>query len=381
MGAAMVEYSTPGVHPQDVFLAPAPSFLTGVPVFLGYTTAGIPNAPQQLTLWPQFETTFGAPRDDGYLAPAIRGFFENDGLLCYVVRLDEGRPFGSALREGLASSSAPADVDLVCAPDIMRSTEDADVVAWQRELVEHCQRRGERFAILDGFGGADTSTVEAQRAALAGPAGGYGALYFPWLGIPGPGPMPAYVPPCGHVAGIYSRSDRQVGTHKAPANEVVEGVLDLAVDLAEQQVGALYGQGVNCIRALRGRGIRIWGARTLSDDPAWQDITARRVVLTMSRWIERFMNGLVLEPNDVRLWIRILRELTAYLRDLFQRGAFAGRTPDEAFFVKCDAETNPPAVVDAGLVVTQIGVALTAPTEFTVVRIIHGASGVTVSAT
>jgi uncharacterized protein len=98
----------------------------------------------------------------------------------------------------------------------------------------------------------------------------------------------------------------------------------------------------------------------------------------MSRWVERFMTGLVHEPNDVRLWVRIMRELTAYLDVLFERGALAGRRPEEAFFVKCDGETNPPEVVDAGVVVTLVGLALAAPAEFVVARIIHGASGVSV---
>jgi len=109
-------------------------------------------------------------------------------------------------------------------------------------------------------------------------------------------------------------------------------------------------------------------------------VNARRLVGTISRWIERFMTSLVHEPHDVRLWVRIMRELTAYLDGLFQRGALKGRTADEAFYVKCDNETNPSEIIDAGMVVTQIGVAPTVPAEFIIVRAIHGASGVTVSA-
>ena len=120
----------------------------------------------------------------------------------------------------------------------------------------------------------------------------------------------------------------------------------------------------------------MWGARTLSGDPGWRSIVARRVFLTMGRWLERFLTQLAYEPNDVRLWVRIMRELTAYLDDLFQHGALKGRTAEEAFFVKCDSETNPPEVTDAGMVVTNVGVALTTPAEFIVVRIIHGTSGV-----
>jgi phage tail sheath protein FI len=178
------------------------------------------------------------------------------------------------------------------------------------------------------------------------------------------------------VAGIYSRTDREVGVHKAPANAVVEGVLDLRVGLDDAQVGELYDRRVNCLRSVPGRGIRVWGARTLSDDPGWRSVNVRRVFLTLGRWLERFMADAVHEPNDVRLWVRIMRDLTAYLDGLYRRGALKGRTPEEAYFVKCDGETNPPDVVDAGMVVTQIGMAPAAPAEFIVVRVVHGTGGV-----
>src|SRR5581483_8452606 len=115
--------------------------------------------------------------------------------------------------------------------------------------------------------------------------------------------------------------------HKAPANEMVAGVLDLWVNLAADAIGQLYTQGVNCLRAVPGRGIRVWGARTLSDDADWQSVGARRVFLTTGRWLEEFLAPLAYEPNDIRLWVRIMRELTAYLDNLFQRGGLKGRTP------------------------------------------------------
>lgn len=394
-------YLTPGAYFQDVFPPPAPSFLTGVPAILGRAAKG-PHTPQRLTLWPQFEATFGGlmagsaggGAAEGFLLDAVRGFFENDGLLCYVVRLDETRPAEDRLARGLAALDDLDDVDLICAPDVLAEaiwSADArlqTVTDLQEVLLGHCRDRGDRFAILDGVPALDSDVVTAQRNALAGEAGGYGALYYPWLWAQGGDGPPRYVPPCGHLAGIYSRNDRRVGVHKAPANEVVEGVLDLQINLTGPQVGGLYetqvgapNQGaVNCLRAFPGRGIRVWGARTLSTDPAWRDVNARRLVGTISRWIERFMTSLVHEPNDVRLWVRIMRELTAYLDGLFQRGALKGRTAAEAFFVKCDNETNSSDVIDAGMVVTQIGVAPTAPAEFIIVRAIHGASGVTVSA-
>jgi phage tail sheath protein FI len=367
----------PGIYRQDVFPTPAPSFLTGVPVFLGRAGDGPPE-PRMLTLWPQFEELFGPGLDDGYLADAVRGFFENDGLRCYVLRLDEAGSPADELRHGLEALRGLEDVDLVCAPDIMRTDDPAidpdplAVAALQRAVLDHCAGRGDRFAILDGA----PTRVEEQRAQLSGDSG---ALYHPWIWAPGPGGPLRYVPPCGHVAGIYSRSDRAVGVHKAPANEVVEGASDLRADLGEHEVGLLHAQGINCLRALPGRGLRVWGARTLSDDPAWRYVNVRRVFLTLGRWIERFMAGLVHEPNDIRLWVRIMRDLTAYLDGQFQRGALKGRTADEAFFVKCDGETNPREVIDAGMVVTEVGLAPAAPAEFVVVRIIHGASGVSIT--
>src|SRR5262249_23111127 len=149
-------------------------------------------------------------------------------------------------------------------------------------------------------------------------------------------------PPCGHVAGIYSRSDQQAGVHKAPANEVVEGALDLRAILADDDIGRLSAEGVNCLRVSPGRGIRVWGARTLSADPAWRSVAARRFFVPMGGWLEAFLPQLAFEPNDVRLWVRVTRELTACLDGMLQAGALKGRTPAEAFFVKCDSETNPP---------------------------------------
>ncbi len=371
----------PGVYLQDVFPPPAPSLLTGVPAFLGYSGQGPVGEPVPLTLWPQFEAQFGPPPATGFLAYAVRGFFENGGLLCYVVRLDATATALQALRDGLTALQATAAVDLLCAPDIMpppspSSPPDvAAVTALQAEVLADCQRAGGRFAILDAVPTSDTSVIEAQRAALSGHDG---ALYHPWLWATAQDGSTLYLPPSGHVAGIYARSDQQVGVYKAPANEMVQGVLDLRVNLDGDAIGQLYAQGVNCLRAVPGRGIRVWGARTLSDDADWQSVGARRVFLTTGRWLEEFLAPLAYEPNDIRLWVRIMRELTAYLDNLFQRGGLKGRTPEEAFFVKCDSETNPPDVTDAGMVVTNVGIALAAPAEFIVVRIILGASGVSV---
>jgi hypothetical protein len=372
----------PGVYRQDVFPTPEPGFLTGVPVFLGYAVDGPDQLwePQLITLWPQFETTFGGSPEHGYLADAVRGFFENDGLRCYVLRLEPWGGLRAEHQRGLEAIAVLDDADLVCAPDVMFTGDpqvDPDphaVAAMQRDILDSCHADGHRFAILD----AVPRRVTTQRADLDSD---HGALYHPWVWTQGPDRAPRYVPPCGHVAGAYSRSDRAVGVHKAPANEVIEGVLDLQANLGDRDVGGFNEAGINCLRAFPGRGVRVWGARTLSADPAWRYVNVRRVLLTMERWLERFMGSLVHEPNDVRLWVHIMRDLAGYLEGLYQRGALKGRTPEEAFYVKCDHETNPPDVIDAGMVVTEIGVAPVAPAEFVVVRIIHGSSGVSITPT
>jgi phage tail sheath protein FI len=227
---------------------------------------------------------------------------------------------------------------------------------------------------LDAVATVDTDTVIGQRRRLDGPDG---ALYHPWPWAPGPDGTLGYVPPCGRVAAVYARTDAAAGAHKAPANEVLEGVVDLFADVPEADAGDLIAAGVNCLLARPGRGIRVWGARTVSADPAWRHVGGRRVLITVGRWITRFLDSAVLEPNDLRLRVRVMRELSAYLEGLHAVGALRGATPDEAFFVLCDAETTPPELADAGVLVTTVGLALTAPAEFLVLRITRGPGGVT----
>lgn len=385
----MPTYQTPGVYREDVFPAPTAELRTGVPAFLGYAPEAhkeadrVPvNEARPLTLWSQFVQHFGQPLPNSYLAYAVRGFFENGGRLCYVVRLDETVAVQKALDDGLAALEPLDTIDLLCAPDLMVNPDPEKTPILQQKVLHHCEQAGDRFAILDALYTPGQwveeaiEKVQAQRAQLSG---NNGALYFPWVQVPGgPASTGGFVPPCGHVAGVYAASDERVGVHKAPANDDLSGVLDLAFNLTEAQQTDLNPVGVNCLRAFPGRGIRVWGARTLSREPAWTYVSVRRLFLTAGRWIERAVAGVVFEPNDLRLWLRLERESRAYFSDLFQRGALKGSTEEEAFYVKCDAETNPPEVREAGLVVTEIGLAPASPNEFVVVRLIHGASGVTI---
>jgi phage tail sheath protein FI len=378
-------YGVPGVRLEEVVPPAPPTLLTGVPVFLGYAEyAQKPGAPRELLSWQAFQAAFRGLPSDGYLAAAVYGFFAGGGRICHVVALDSTLSATEALRRGLDAVADLDAADLVCAPDVMRDAglvdhptaeaQAAAATALQALILADCHRVGGRFAILDAVPAGDTGTVVGQRGLLDG---NDGALYHPWPWAAGPSGTLGYVPPCGHVAAVYARSDATVGVHRAPANEVLDGVLDLQTDLTEADAAALTAAGVNCLLARPGRGIRVWGARTLSRDPAWRHVGARRVLLTVGRWLERFLQGTVHEPHDLRLRVRVMREVSAYLESLHGVGALRGRTPDEAFFVKCDAETNPPELTAAGVLVTTVGLALAAPAEFLVLRITRGASGVT----
>ena len=415
-------YLTPGVYREEVFLQPIPELLTGVPVFLGFIKKrhfdlisdgfrlgklSIPGlwlvrkkgegdndlagtsdtSPWSFTLRSEFEEGFGALKPYGYLVHAVRGFFENGGSQCFVQVIcvdDQSVAMAGALVEGLKTFNALNTIDLVCTPDIMwpygpgnRQPDPAEVGRMQVEILKHCEELGDRFAILDSLPGVDEDGVLQQRLGLKGING---ALYYPWIKVlNGPESASGFVPPCGHIAGIYARSDQRIGVHKAPANEVLEGVVDLEVSVDSNRQGRLNPAGINCLRAFPGRGIRVWGARTLSGDPVWIYVNVRRLFLTLGRWIECNMADVVFEPNDSSLWARIKLELTSYLNGFFEQGALKGNTPDAAFYVKCDDETNPNEVRDAGMVVTEIGLAPSVPGEFIIIRIIQSDSGISVT--
>ncbi len=399
-----VAYRSPGVYREEIFLQPETRLPTGIPGFVGlFATKGtasppLVNSPLPLHRREEFADRFQA-LPESYLAEAIDGFFNNGGTRCYIVRADESQSNNRevALKSAIAALAPTSDLDLVAVPDAMsllpllpgdpRRTVDITLPQWeeqvqqaipavirvQQALLAHCALLGDRFALLDALPGRTVATVTAQRHQLAlgqtEPLNG--AFYYPWLKTN----SGRFVPPCGHIAGIYARSDRDRGVFKAPANEEIQGILDLEVLIGNAEQGQLNSEGINCLRTFPGRGLRVWGARTLSRDPNWRYINVRRLFLTLGRWIERNMQWATFEPHTPQLWNRIQRELGGYLTQLWQAGALQGETAQQAFFVKCDRETNPPEVREIGQVITEIGLAATAPTEWIIVRIIQHAGG------
>jgi hypothetical protein len=245
-------------------------------------------------------------------------------------------------------------------------------------MIEHCELQKDRVAILDapvrpGRGEplrlaeilAWRSRFESER--------GFGALYYPWIKVIDPlriagGPVRA-VPPCGHVAGLFARSDFSAGVHKAPANAELFSAEDVTVEVSDEGQAILNPEGINCLRAFPGRGIRVYGARTLSGNPDWRYVNVRRLLLMIEEAVDEATQWAVFAPHDFNLRQTLVLSVSGFLETIWRQGAVVGATPAEAFFVKCDETTNPPEIVNQGKLIAEVGVAPTKPAEFIVFRV------------
>ena len=270
-------------------------------------------------------------------------------------------------RTGLAAFETVDEAAIICAPDEVRS----GLSGLMDELVDHCENRGDRFAILQAEQSAGSiGDLEPPRDTS------YAAFYYPWLRIRDPATETRkLVPPGGHVAGIYSRSDQEKGVHKAPANEVVRGAQELQHSITKGEQATLNPRGVNCIRSFPGRGIRVWGARTMSSDPSWKYVNVRRLFLYLRSSIDEGTQWVVFENNDEELWARVRQTISNFLTGVWEDGALMGTTPDEAFFVKCDRSTMTQNDIDNGRLICEIGVAPVKPAEFVIFRISQWTEG------
>ena len=393
-------YLSPGVYVEEVDRGSKPIEAVGTNTvgFLGESAKGPLNESVLITNWSQFVKTFGDFKDcSEHLAHAVYGFFNNGGSRCFVVNVGAptdahkevkaqgekkddkapvaatpgggrdalyiGRDGGPGARTGLKSFDEVDEIAIVAAPgQVSAAVQDA--------LLSHCETRKDRFAILDS-----PETITGGDDKLPKPRDSkYGAYYFPWIQVYDPDKGNIFVPPSGHIAGVYSRTDSERGVHKAPANEIVRGALGLKYNVSKGEQDLLNPKGINAIRFMNG-GIRIWGARTLSSDPSWRYINVRRLFIMVESSIERQTQWVVFEPNDHRLWKRVQRTISSFLTLLWRNGALMGVSPEQAFYVKCDEETNPPEVIDAGQLVVEIGLAPVKPAEFVIFRIGQMASG------
>lgn len=400
----MPEYHSPGIYIQEVSTGPKPIGMVGTrtAAFLGVAPANdkLINQSVACNNWAEFCKNFvNNDSKSNNLSNAVFSFFNNGGSRCYVVNIGEtGSVAGDARnRSGLWALETIDEIAMVAAPGYCDASSQEAVIA-------HCEKLEDRVAILDSpervddinwlkalnTGGtsvaqganadgdsakpelpkkAETNTSKGLRPRNSD--GGYAAFYFPWFISQDPLRASASVtiPPSGAIAGIYARNDATRGVHKAPANELVRGAIDLTHKISREEQGELNRKGVNVIRMFPD-GIRVWGARTLADEASeWRYVPVRRTCNMIKESIEEGTRWTVFEPNDMMTWKSVERDLRSFLTRVWRDGALLGETPEQAFFVKCDAETNPPEERDAGKLIAEIGIAPVKPAEFIIFRI------------
>ena len=396
----MATYLTPGIYMEEISAGTKPIAMVGTSTaaFLGVAPAAHKHLdePVAVSNWSQFVREFVEQASPGTdLARAVFGFFNNGGSRCYVLNVGKGNPIAGDERKrtGISALETVDEAKIIAAPGY------TDILSYEA-LISHCEKMRNRFAILDAPD--PVSDLDAlKKVATAGARAGAGeegepkkktpaanalrpretncaAFYFPWITARDPlsSGMIVRTPPSGHLAGVYARTDATRGVHKAPANEPIRGALDLGFKVTREEQGALNSAGVNCLRYFPDSGIRVWGARTLAAEASeWRYISVRRLFNMIEESIERGTSWTVFENNDPRTWKSIERDIRAFLTLVWRDGALKGDTPEQAFFVKCDAETNPPEVIDAGRLVTEIGIAPVKPAEFIIFRIFQWIGG------
>ena len=253
------------------------------------------------------------------------------------------------------------EVALVYAPNVSN-----DIAV---EIIAHCERLRSRFAVIDCPQGQPNAAAMNPRAEL-GVSSSYAAFYYPWIVVSDPDTgARKLIPPGGHCVGLYALMDSERGVFKAPAGETLRGALDLEFEINDETQDRLNSKGVNAIRRFPGRGILLWGARTLSTDPEWKYISIRRLQIFLERSIAEGIQWVVFEPNDARLWARVRDTIQLFLREQWRSGALNGATEEKAFFVTCNETTMTQDDILNGRLICEIGIAPVRPAEFVIFRI------------
>ncbi len=342
----------PAIYIEEISTQPKPieGVGTSTAAFLGETQMG-PSAPTLVTSWLQYQSLFGGFFGaDKYLPYAVEGFFLNGGQRCYVCKVTNGD-----YKAALGKLEAVEEVSIIYAPNAQSDVGLCDL------LIAHCERL-KRFCILDSKKAQKPSNVTKPRASA------HAALYYPWIHVEHKGQL-CLVPPGGHVAGIYARSDIQRGVNKAPANEVVNGAVKLEFAVTKSQLDNLSPFGVNCICNLEGRGIRVWGARTLCADPEHKYVNAERLLMYIELSLTRGTAWVSFEPNAEATWAKVRVQVENFLNQTWQRGMLMGAKPQEAYFVRCDRSTITQSDIDNARLNVLVGVAVIKPAEFMILHI------------
>ena len=349
----MPEYLAPGVYVEEIaFRAKS---IEGVST----STAGFVGASRDarlecgITSYVEFERS--APGDSSaYLSAAVRGFFDNGGRRCAIAWIAPTDPVESAL-EKLSDEK----LSILCCPDESVFSNAAAGMA------AHCEHRKDRFCILQA-----PQPVVAHASHEPAVRSSYAAYYHPWLTI-GVGVGAQQIPPCGHVAGLYARTDTQHGVWKAPAGAGAQiyGATAISQDVSAADSDLLVSRGVDVLRTDPARGIVVWAARTTSQDPEWKYVNVRRLLIFVEESIDEGLQWVVSEPNAVALWETVRTAIEQFLLGLWRAGALTGSKADEAYFVRCDRTTMTQDDIDNGRLVALVGVAPLRPAEFVIFRV------------
>lgn len=277
------------------------------------------------------------------------------------------------LTQGFDALETKPEPALVACPDAMLVADELRQVDVVNKMIGHCERF-RRFAVVDLPVKEDDDALLEWRLLYLDST--YAAGYAPWLKIVNPRVNPRastlFVPPSGHVMGVFARTDSERGVFKAPANERVRATVGLMEDYTQRRQDALNPKGVNLIRAFPGRGQRIWGARNLTDDPEWMYVSVRRLFLFMENSVERSTQWVVFEPNDDTTWLRVRVSVENFLNQIWRAGGLAGTTPEQAYRVRVGlGETMTETDIDQGLMIIEVAAAPVKPAEFVVFRVSH----------
>ena len=367
----MSNFQAPGVYAniKSSGNKPLESVGSSTAAFIGQAKIGPTNEAVLVTSWAQYEKLFGAFGESKYLSHAVYGFFANGGSKCFVCNVGAeqenqtagdltaaimGEDKGPGKRTGVNTFSNISEISLVAAPGLTSKE-------IQGIIIDHCDRLGDRFALLDSEEELTTGLDQMYRAKASSNA----AFYFPWVQVYDPvKKQNVYQPPTGFVAGLYSRVDSARGIHKAPANEALRGVNGLKYSLTKEEQTLLNPRGINLIRDFGDEGIKVYGARTITDDPEWKYINVRRLFLNVRQTIQKGTEWAVFEPNNESLWGSVRRNIGSYLKTLWKNEALVGATPEEAFYVICDKTNNTQETIDQGILNIDIGMAPVKPAEF-----------------
>ncbi|MBM0235480.1 phage tail sheath family protein [Micromonospora sp. STR1_7] len=406
----MPSYFSPGIYVEEVPSGARPigPASTSIAAFVGVAPDRGAHLGKAVPVnnWTEFLRLFagGDQVESTPLARAVFGFLDNGGARCWVVNVGDGGAItGTGQRRGgLQLLEAIDEISIIAAPgfhDVVAHEALLSMAERTRTMVAICDpapdiddisaltrvatpSSGKPPKPAEGTGGAAAGSGAAGPGGTEGAAyrprqSEFGAFYYPWLRVRDPisGEL-ELTPPSGHLAGIWARTDALRGVHKAPANEPVRGAVDLGYLVTRPEHDVLNPKGVNVIRYFAGEGIRVWGARTLAAEASeWRYLNVRRLSIAIEQAIANGTRWMVFEPNDFTLWRSIRRDIGAFLTRVWRDGALLGRSPEEAFFVKCDEETNPPDVRDAGMVIAHIGIAVVKPAEFVVFKLSQWAGG------